>query len=173
MKKILLSLFVMLLVSSSVFGFTGSADVAKAESSSVKQTNITSGNEGTSLITPFANEQGGGGEVKFIYVDKYIKNQGYLNNTQLKDYVKYVKSRVNGMTVLTATLGWLTLNSAIGSTMGTISAGSIFANFDDISNKAAQGYGMGWVNMYSTGTQSLTIIPRRDFSKIKTLYVKN
>ena len=37
MKKLLLSLFTMLLVASSVFGFTGSADAAKPESDSFKE----------------------------------------------------------------------------------------------------------------------------------------
>ncbi|QCR32516.1 hypothetical protein [Lysinibacillus sp. SGAir0095] len=184
MKKLLLSSVATLLVTSSAIGFANSADAAaptpdsnsfKKNLGEVQQTPlISSESENIISITPFANDQGGGGEVKFIYVDKYIKAQGYMNNTQLKSYVQHVKNRNNGMTVLAATMGWLSLNPIIGGTISTASVvASIFTNFDDISNKAAQGYGMGWVEMYSTGTQSLTIIPRRDFSKVKTLYVKN
>lgn len=102
----------------------------------------------------------------------YIKQQGYLTNQQLRDYVKYVDKQVN-------TLGWVTLATGFLGAYGVAIPQTIFmqfaggaANFDLIKEKAYGGYGMGWVHMYAAGPNTLSIIPRRDFSKSRIVYVR-
>ncbi|MEC1178558.1 hypothetical protein P9B03_08700 [Metasolibacillus meyeri] len=126
----------------------------------------------TNNITPFWNDPGAGGGIgiNYIYLDKHIKTQGYLTNSQLRDYVKQVKNRATGVSIMSETVSWLSLNPGIAMSIGGIGLGSLFANFDQVSEHASQGYGMGWVHMYADGPNTLSIIPRRDFSKSLILY---
>ena len=126
----------------------------------------------SSYSDPSLSDTDGGGSVEVIYVDYYIKKQGYLTNAQLKDYVKQVKNRAAGVSIISVTTSWLAANPIIGGVLGGVGIASIFANFDSISDKAAQGYGMGWAHLYAAGDNTLSVIPVRDFSKKKIIYLK-
>lgn len=46
------------------------------------------------------------------------------------------------------------------------------ANFDIVKEQAFAGKGMGWAHMYADGPNTLSIIPRRDFSSLTIKYTR-
>lgn len=107
-----------------------------------------------------------------IQTGYYIKEQGYLTNKQLRDYVKYVDEQTNLLGWNFLISGFLTLNPvAIAPAVLMQFAGGA-ANFDIVKEQAFAGKGMGWAHMYADGPNTLSIIPRRDFSSHKIIYTK-
>ena len=101
-----------------------------------------------------------------------IKNQGYMTNKQLLDYVEYVDKQAK-------TLGWTILISGFLTKSAITIAPAVLmqfaggeANFDIVKKQAYAGYGMGWAHMYANGNNTLSVIPRRDFSNQHILYTK-
>ncbi len=129
--------------------------------------------ESTLPDDPLLSDSEEASKTKIIHTGHYIKRQGYMTNKELKAYVKYVDANVGRLGWANTISGATSLNWAIatGTAVITQFIGNK-ANFDVVKNKAAQGYGMGWCHSYSTGKVSLSVIPRRDFSKSKIVYQK-
>ncbi|CAD2079707.1 hypothetical protein [Phocicoccus pinnipedialis] len=109
--------------------------------------------------------------IKVIRLGKYIREQGYMGNRELRSYVSYVNRNSYYM-------GWIALVTGFTSgvygaiPIGILTQFATGSQFETVKSKAYSGYGMGWVNMYASGKNSYSIIPRRDFSKNFILYKK-
>ncbi|KGA84116.1 MULTISPECIES: hypothetical protein [Lysinibacillus] len=107
-----------------------------------------------------------------IQTGYYIKEQGYLTNKQLRDYVEYVDKQSNTLGWTFLITGFITLSKiAIAPAILMQFAGGA-ANFDIVKEQAYAGKGMGWAHMYADGPNTLSIIPRRDFSTLTIKYTK-
>ncbi|MEK4394094.1 hypothetical protein MHH94_08645 [Mammaliicoccus sp. FSL K6-3158] len=127
----------------------------------------THGNEENGLSL-YAAKKG----TKTIKTGKYVKKQGYMTNAQLRKYVKYVDKQKGRM-------GWASLVIGVGPLFTGVPQGILMQylgnknNFEIVKKKAYAGYGMGWAHLSATGKKnSLSVIPRRDFSKTKIVYKK-
>lgn len=120
---------------------------------------------------PALNDTEEAASTRIIHTGKYIKKQGYMTNAQLRKYVKYVDARKDQMGIATMVVGFAPYFAGVPQTILMQFLGSN-SSFEIVKKKAYAGYGMGWCHMYSTGTKSLTVIPRRDFSKAKIVYKK-
>lgn len=105
-----------------------------------------------------------------IQTGYYIKEQGYLTNSELRSYVKYIDKQTN-------ILGWNFLITGFITASGVAIAPAILmqfaggaANFELVKEAAYAGKGMGWAHMYADGPNTLSIIPRRDFSTLTIKY---
>ena len=109
---------------------------------------------------------------KTIKTGKYVKKQGYMTNAQLRKYVKYVDKQKSR-------LGWASMVTGFAPFFTGVPQGILVQylgnknNFEIVKKKAYAGYGMGWAHLSATGKKnSLSVIPRRDFSKTKIVYKK-
>lgn len=119
-------------------------------------------------ITTYAAGQA----TKTIKTGKYVKKQGYMTNAQLRKYVKYVDKQKSR-------LGWASMVTGFAPFFTGVPQGVLVQylgnknNFEIVKKKAYAGYGMGWAHLSATGKKnSLSVIPRRDFSKTKIVYKK-
>lgn len=105
-----------------------------------------------------------------IQTGYYIKQQGYMTNKELRDYVAYVdnQSKILGWTVLIS--GFLTGSGVTIAPAVLMQFAGGAANFDIVKEQAYAGKGMGWTHMYADGPNTLSIIPRRDFSSLNIIY---
>lgn len=119
-------------------------------------------------ITTYAARQA----TKTIKTGKYVKQQGYMTNAQLRKYVKYVDKQKSRLSWASMVTGFAPFFSGVpqGVLMQFLGNAN---NFEIVKKKAYAGYGMGWAHLSATGKKnSLSVIPRRDFSKTKIVYKK-